>query len=89
MEWPHSKISQSVISLILGLLAAVSEFLRFEMNSFNNFYFGAHRAYPYPYPNAHIAELATLRDCGAAFGLVFIAAFALQRMIASRKLRRD
>jgi hypothetical protein len=69
----------------LGLLAAVNEWLRIAADSFNNFYFGPHKAYPYPYPDAHGAQLATYRKCGLAFGLVFIVIFALLAVMARLK----
>ncbi|MGO9318293.1 MAG: hypothetical protein ACLP1U_10800 [Terracidiphilus sp.] len=89
MKWPRSKVTQSIIALILGLLAAVAEWLQLAMESFNNFYFGPHRAYPYPYPDAHSANIATCWKCGLAFALIFIGAFASQRLIASWKSNRD
>jgi hypothetical protein len=85
MRWPRSKVTQSVIASILGLLAAVNEWLQIAADSFNNFYFGPHKAYPYPYPDAHSAQLAMYWKCGLAFGLVFIVTFALLAVIASRK----
>ena len=55
------------------------------MESFNNYYFGPHKAYPYPYPDAHSANLAISGKCGLAFALVFIGAFALQRLILKQR----
>ena len=69
---------------MLGILAAVGEWLRLAVESFNNSYFGPHKAYPYPYPNAHSAELAACWNCGLAFALVFVGAFALQILVAKR-----
>ena len=85
MAWPRSNLMQSIIAMMLGLLAVVCVWLRLAMESFNNFYFGPHKAYPYPYPNAHSAHLAMYRNCAVAFALVSIAAFALERLFASRK----
>jgi hypothetical protein len=87
MKWPRSKITQLLIALIFGLFAAASEEWKFAMNSFNNFYFGPHKAAPYPYPDMHTARVVEFRDCGLAFALAVIAAFELQRLITSRTPR--
>lgn len=85
MRWPRSKIARVFIALATGILAGVNEFARFAMKSFNNFYFGPHKAYPYPYADAHSANLALARSCCVAFGLTFIGAFALQVLITCRR----
>lgn len=51
------------------------------MDGFNNFYFGPHKAFPYPYKNAHQAHLAYSAKCGTTFLGVFLFAFILQRII--------
>jgi len=88
MRWPRSKISQTLIALVLAILDGANECGRFEMRSFHNFYFGPHKAFPYPYASAHSAYLALARNCGLAFGIVFIAALALQRSLTSRRPNR-
>ena len=84
MSWPRSKITQTVIALMLGLIAGAIEFGRFAMKSFDNFYFGPHKAFPYPYADSHSANLAMARNCGIAFVLVFALAFGLQRVCTAR-----
>jgi hypothetical protein len=84
MRWPCSKITQAAIALALGITAGASEFARFAMKSFDNYYFGPHKAFPYPYADAHSANLALARNCSLAFGLVFAGTFALQRLITNR-----
>jgi hypothetical protein len=84
MRWPRSKAVQTVIALTLGLIACVSEYAQMAMQSFNNFYFGPHKAYPYPYADVHSANLVWFRNCGLAFGLVFLGTLALQRFIVKR-----
>jgi hypothetical protein len=85
MRWPRSKTAQSIIALVLGVVAAVGEWLRLAMESFNNYYFGPHKAYPYPYPDVHSANMAMGWKCGLAFALVFIGTFALQMLILKRR----
>lgn len=85
MKWPRSKAAQSTIALVLGLLAGVAEWLQLAMESFNNFYFGPHKAFPYPYADVHGAHVAMYRKCGSAFALVFIGTFALQRLIPKQQ----
>jgi hypothetical protein len=85
MRWPRSKVTQAIAALVLGVIASAMEFANFAVKSFNNFYFGPHRAYPYPYADVHSANLALARGCGLVFGLVFVAAFALQRLITKRQ----
>lgn len=85
MRWPRSKTTQAIIALTLGLLAGANEFGRFAMRSFNNFYFGPHKAYPYPYADTRTAHLVLARNCAVAFGIVFLGAFALLRLIARLK----
>ena len=85
MKWPRSKTTQTIIALALGAVAAIAEWLQLAMESFNNFYFGPHKAFPYPYPDAHSANIAMTWKCGFAFALVFIATLALQRLILKRK----
>jgi hypothetical protein len=65
----------------MGLIAAAGEYANLAMQSFNNFYFGPHKAYPYPYPNMHSANVAWAERCVLAFGLVSLSTFALQRLI--------
>jgi hypothetical protein len=85
MRWPRSRSTQAIIALTLGLIASANEYARFAMASFNNFYFGPHKAYPYPYPDVRSANLILLRNCGLAFGLVFLVTWALQKFLVNRK----
>jgi hypothetical protein len=84
MRWPRSKAAQTLIALTLGLIACANEYARMAMQSFNNFYFGPHKAYPYPYADVHSANLALVRKCGLAFALAFLGTVALQRLIVKR-----
>ena len=85
MKWPRSKIAHIIVALTLGLVAGVGEYALSAMRSFNDFYFAPHKAYPYPYADAHTANLVLARNCGLAFGIVFFAAFALQELTTKRK----
>jgi len=59
--------------------------MQIEMTSFNNFYFGPHKAYPYPYPDAHSAQFALYRDCVLAMLGVFTIVFTILRAFTSRR----
>jgi hypothetical protein len=85
MKWPRSKATQSILALLFGLVAALTEWLQLAMESFNNFYFGPHKSYPYPHPDARSANIAMVWKCGLAFALVFIGIFALQRLVVKGK----
>jgi len=85
MRWPRSRTVQTIIALVLGLIAGVSEYARMAMESFNNFYFGPHKAYPYPYADVHTANLVWARNCALTFGLVFLGTIALQRFTVRRR----
>jgi hypothetical protein len=65
---------------VAALLAAVCEFTQIAMTSFNNFYFGPHKAFPYPYHDARAAHNALFRDCGMAALFAFVVVFILQRV---------
>jgi hypothetical protein len=84
VTWPRSKITQAIIAIAHRRYSA-SEAARFAMKSFNNFYFGPRKPYPYPYADAHSANLALVRDCSLAFVSAFIGAFTLQQLLATRK----
>ena len=86
MRWPRSTTVQTIISVVLGLVAGIGEYTNLAMQSFNNFYFGPHKAYPYPYSTVHSANVAWAERCGLAFGLVFFVAIALQTIIVRRKV---
>jgi hypothetical protein len=86
MRWPRSKIMQAIVALVLGLTASAIEYARFAMKSFNNYYFGLHRAYPYPYADVRTANLVLVPDCILVFGLVFVASFVLERLITKRQM---
>ncbi len=89
MRWPRSKMTQAIVALVLSLTAGAIECARFAMKSFNNYYFGPHRGYPYPYADVRTANLALVRDCISVFGLVFVASFVLERLVTRRQLNRD
>ena len=78
-KWPKSRGVQTTIAVVVALLAAICVFIQIAMTSFNNFYFGPHKAYPYPYPDAHTAQMALSRDCGLTMLGVFVVVFAIQR----------
>jgi len=80
MRWLRYKVVQIAISVALGLVAALGEAAMMAMKSYNDFYFG-HKAYPYPYSSIHSAKVALAERCGLAFGLVFLAAIALQKFL--------
>ena len=86
MKWPRSKTTQVIVASTLGLIAGANEYVQFAARSFNNFYFGPHRAYPYPYADVRSANMAMARDCGLAFAAVFLIAFAIQQVLTRRKL---
>jgi len=67
-----------MIALVLGLIAGAIELANVAMEYFNNFYFGPHKAYPYPYTDALSANLAMTRNCCLVFGVVFVGAILLQ-----------
>ena len=75
-KWPQSRGVQATIAAVAALVAATCVFIQIAMTSFNNFYFGPHKAYPYPYHDAHAAQMALYRHCGltmlGVFGFVFI-----------------
>jgi hypothetical protein len=81
--WPKSRVVQAIIGVIAALLAAIYVFLQMAMTSFNDFYFGPHKAYPYPYPDAHTGQVALYRDCGLAMLVVFAIVFTIQRLFTS------
>ena len=82
--WPKSKRVQVAIAVAAAIFAMICVLLQIATTSFNNFYFGPHKAYPYPYANAHTAQMVLYRDCGLAMLGVFIAVFATQRLLTSR-----
>ena len=82
-NWPKSRAAQASIAAVAGIIAAICEFLQIEMKSFNNFYFGPHKAYPYPYPNVHSAHMALYRDCGFATVVVFVVVLVIQRVLTA------
>jgi hypothetical protein len=85
-KWPRSKGKQAAIATIFASLAAIWVLANTAMQSFNDFYFAPHKAYPYPYSDVHSAHMALFRNCAAAFLGVFVVLFALQRMfIAFRR----
>ncbi len=85
-KWPRSKGKQAAIAVVFASLAAILVFANIAMQSFNNFYFAPHKAYPYPYSDVHSAHMALFRNCGGTFLGAFVVVFALQRMfIAFRR----
>jgi hypothetical protein len=63
-----------------------TEYGQFTMKSFNNFYFGPHEAYPYPYADVRSANMAMVRDCSLVFAAAFLLAFAIQHALTRQKL---
>jgi len=82
-RWPKSRGVQATIAVVVALLAAICVFIQTAMTSFNNFYFGPHKAYPYPYPDAHTAQMALYRDCGLTMLGVFVVVFTIQRVFTA------
>jgi hypothetical protein len=79
-KWPRSKGKQATIASVVALLAAAWLFVQIEYGYFRRFYFDPHKAYPYPYPNEHSAQIALYRDCGFTLLGLFVVLFAIQRM---------
>jgi hypothetical protein len=77
VRWPKSKGVQAAIAVVSGLLAASCVLSQIAMTSFNNYYFGPHKAYPYPYGDAHSAQMALYRDCGLTMLGVFAVVFMI------------
>jgi hypothetical protein len=71
---------QAVIAAVAAILAAGLVITQIAMTSFNNFYFGPHKAYPYPYPDVPSAQVALYRDCGLTMLGVFTVSFLIQRL---------
>ena len=71
------------IAAVVALLAAICVFIQIAMTSFNNFYFGPHKAYPYPYPDAHTAQMVLYRGCGLTMLGVFVVVFTIQRLLTA------
>jgi hypothetical protein len=84
MSWPESKIVQAIIAFIVALLSAGLVASKIVMESFNNFYFGPHKAYPYPYSTIRDARIAMLASCGLAFFGAFIAIYLVMRLFSNR-----
>jgi hypothetical protein len=82
-EWPKSTGVQAVIAVIAALFAVICVFAQIAMTSFNNFYFGPHKAYPYPYPDAHSAQMALYRECGLTMIGVFAVMYMIQRLLTA------
>jgi hypothetical protein len=86
LTWPKSRRAQASIAAVVAILAAICVAMQIEMTSFNNFYFGPHKAYPYPYPDAHSAQFALYRDCVSTMLGVFVIVFTILRAFtASRR----
>ncbi len=83
-KWPKSRGVQIAIAAVVAILAGICVFTQIAMTSFNNFYFGPHKAYPYPYPDAHTAQMVIYRDCGLTVLGVFVVVFAIQRIFNAR-----
>jgi hypothetical protein len=81
-KWPRSKRAQVAIAFAVALSSAVLVFAQIAMESFNNFYFPPHKAYPYPYPTEWAAQIAMCRDCCGTFVVVFAIVYAAQRVFA-------
>jgi hypothetical protein len=79
-KWPKSRGKQATIAFVVAFLATVWVFVQIEYGYFERFYFGPHKAYPYPYPNAHSAQMALYRDCGFTLIGIFVVIFAVQRI---------
>jgi hypothetical protein len=84
-KWPKSKGKQAAIALAIALLAAAWVFVEIEGGYFNRFYFPPHKAYPYPYADVHIAQIALYRNCGFTLVGVFVGLFVMQRVLAGHR----
>jgi hypothetical protein len=85
-KWPRSRAKQAAIAFVIAFLSTVWVFVEIEMGYFQRFYFGPHKAYPYPYPDEHSAQMALYWDCGLTLLVVFAVLFAIQRIfIAARR----
>lgn len=82
-RWPKSGRAQAAVAFVVGLLAAICVLVRIETTSFNNYYFGPHKAYPYPYADAHTYRIALYRDCGLTMLGVFAVVFVIQRLFTA------
>lgn len=82
-RWPKSKGVQALIATVAALLAEVCVYASFVMASFNNFYFGPHKAYPYPYADVHAAQTAIYRESGLTLLVVFAVVFTIQRLFTA------
>jgi hypothetical protein len=79
-KWPKSRGAHGAIAFAVAFLSAMWVFVQIEMGYFNRFYFAPHKAYPYPYHDAHSAQMALYRDCGFTLLGVSVVLFAVQRM---------
>jgi hypothetical protein len=86
-KWPRSRGKQAATAFAVAFLATVCVFIQIEWGYFQRFYFDPHKAYPYPHPDAHAAQMALYQDCGFTLMGVFVVSFAMQRIFLAA--RRD
>jgi hypothetical protein len=79
-KWQKSRGKQAALASVVAFLTTAYVFVQIEGRYFNRFYFPPHKAYPYPYPDPHSAQMALYRDCGFTLIGVFGIIFAVQRI---------
>jgi hypothetical protein len=55
-KWPKSRVKQAAIAFAVAFLATVWVFVQIEYGYFERFYFGPHKAYPYPFPTSIVPK---------------------------------
>jgi len=85
LKWSRSKRVQAVVAFALALLSTALVFVQMAMESFNNFYFPPHKAYPYPHATEWAARLAIGRNCGLTFIGVFAILYVAQRLFVAAR----
>jgi hypothetical protein len=73
------------ISFGIAVLSTLFVLSQIVMKGFNDFYFGPHKSFPYPYRTVTDAQIATWLKCGATFLIVFTILYLLQRRLTSAK----
>jgi hypothetical protein len=84
-KWLMSKGVQATIAFVFALLAVLLVVVNRAMNSFNNFYFAPHKAYPYPYPTEGAARIALWQSSCLTFFAVFTIVYIFQRLFNSHR----
>ena len=85
MKWPRSKGIQAAIAFAFAFVSAILVLAEIAMQSFNNYYFPPHKAFPYPYKTEWAARFAECRDCGLTFLGVFVILYWAQRRFTSTR----